>query len=73
MSEAQSVIAENRAWAPTGREQEIDCNLCGSNRNTPVAEENAYSVVRCLDCGMLYVSPQPSEDDLEEFYAQYFP
>jgi SAM-dependent methyltransferase len=73
MSEANSGTIENRAWAPTGREQEVPCNLCGSEDKSLVAEENAYNVVRCSVCGLIYVSPQPSEEDLEEFYAQYFP
>ncbi|MDP6437811.1 MAG: class I SAM-dependent methyltransferase [Gammaproteobacteria bacterium] len=73
MSQPQSGTAENRAWAPTGREQEVDCNLCGSADRCLVAEENQYNVVRCEECGLLYVSPQPTDEDLSEFYAQYFP
>ncbi|MBS95027.1 MAG: hypothetical protein CL799_11345 [Chromatiales bacterium] len=73
MPQPQSGITENRAWAPTGREQDIDCNLCGSSGKRLVAEENRYNVVRCKECGLLYVSPQPTDEDLTEFYAQYFP
>ncbi len=73
MSEVQSGIAENRAWAPTGREQEINCNLCMSSEKALVADENGYKVVRCKSCSLIYVSPQPTDIDLTEFYAQYFP
>jgi len=73
MSETQSSVAENRAWSPTGREQEIDCSICKSKNKKLIAEENGYKVVRCVDCGLVYVSPQPSDVDLHEFYDQYFP
>jgi len=73
MSKSQSSFAENRAWSPTGREKEIDCNICKSKSKKLIAEENGYKVVRCADCGLIYVSPQPSDVDLQEFYDQYFP
>jgi SAM-dependent methyltransferase len=73
MSESQTSVAENRAWSPTGREQEIDCNICKSQNKKLIAVENGYKVVRCADCGLVYVSPQPTNVDLQEFYDQYFP
>jgi 2-polyprenyl-3-methyl-5-hydroxy-6-metoxy-1,4-benzoquinol methylase len=73
MTKIQGGIAENRAWAPTGEEKEIDCDLCGSKKKELIAEENNYRVVRCTECSLIYVSPQPSEHDLQKFYDQYFP
>ena len=48
-----------------------DCNLCGSAHFVRLAEENALPIVRCQDCGLVYVNPRPSDRELLMFYEQY--
>ena len=62
---------ENRRWSLTDL-IEGDCNLCGSTRFVPLAQENGLLIVRCRDCGLIYVNPHPSDGELEKFYGQYY-
>lgn len=65
---------ERRAWSPQGKElRAVGCNLCGSARARWLARENGLDVVRCRECGLVYVTPQPSQRELERFYADYYP
>lgn len=61
-----------QVWRPSGREKEIACDLCGTAGARALSLENGYCVRRCA-CGLVYVSPQPDDEDLAQFYAQYFP
>ncbi|MBN2301126.1 MAG: class I SAM-dependent methyltransferase [Lentisphaerae bacterium] len=48
------------------------CDLCGSNRKKPVLLENEATLCRCLDCGLYYVSPRPSDKALAAYYEKYY-
>lgn len=61
-----------QVWKPTGNERPVPCALCGASNAPVLSEENGYLVRRC-SCGLVYVSPQPSAEDLSLFYGQYFP
>lgn len=61
-----------QVWKPTGEERPVPCALCGAAGAPTLAEENGYLVRRCA-CGLVFVSPQPSAEDLSLFYGQYFP
>ncbi|WP_332742528.1 class I SAM-dependent methyltransferase [Hydrogenophaga sp.] len=37
--------------------ESINCPCCGTNSNTPWGEELGFSVVRCIECRLLYVNP----------------
>jgi len=64
---------EQRAWSPDGHElREVACNLCGSDARRPLAIENGLEVVRCRRCGLVYVTPQPTAEELARFYDEYF-
>jgi len=45
------------------------CGLCGSSRRTTRFEEPPYRVVRCSDCGLVYVTPRLRPEVLPEVYA----
>lgn len=49
----------------------VSCRACSSSHYRPYLEGRGYTVVRCQDCGLLYVNPQPSLRELEEYYADY--
>lgn len=42
----------------------VVCYNCGSSRNEPYAEENGFHLVKCSECGLLYVNPRPSDDEI---------
>lgn len=60
--------------------QQIDCPLCGASHSTllfrardillSVPGEFAY--VRCDHCGLAYLNPQPSPDELGPHYAELY-
>ncbi|HEV8550975.1 MAG TPA: class I SAM-dependent methyltransferase [Polyangiaceae bacterium] len=50
------------AAAPSGGELvRVGCYQCGSQKARPYAEENGFQLVKCAGCGLLYVSPRPSD------------
>ena len=59
----------------------VACNLCGSNRLTPVYEmpdrrffpREFFTVVECDECGLGFVNPRPSRDEIQRHYPpEYF-
>jgi SAM-dependent methyltransferase len=49
----------------------VDCPICGSARCTPYLEGRGYSLVRCPNCKLRYINPQPSDHELQKFYAEF--
>ena len=47
------------------------CNLCGGEEAAPVASDNGLPVVRCRNCGLVYVTHHPSEEALLDLYGEY--
>ncbi len=43
---------------------DVACYYCGSSNRAYYANENGYNLVKCRGCGLLYVTPRPSDDDL---------
>ncbi len=43
---------------------------CGEDRSIPLCLKNGYQVVRCLECGLIYVDPMPSENEIHDLYRQ---
>lgn len=35
--------------------------------------ENLLPIVKCRNCGLVYVNPKPKEEELQKFYDKYFP
>jgi hypothetical protein len=52
----------------------IPCPVCQSNGNKKLAfTKNSYTIYVCAECTLLFVSPQPSPDDLKKIYTvDYF-
>jgi len=46
------------------------CPLCAQKEFVFVTRENGLSILRCK-CGLYFVNPQPSEEDLYRFYNDY--
>lgn len=45
---------------------EVPCYNCGSNSRSLYAVENGCNLVKCCDCGLLYVCPRPTEEEIAE-------
>lgn len=58
----------------TTKAKGTECNLCGSDRQKPFSETRDYisgetfRVVRCEECGLVYVDPQPPLENLHRYY-----
>ncbi|MEW6100981.1 MAG: methyltransferase domain-containing protein [Candidatus Omnitrophota bacterium] len=61
--------------------EHIKCNLCGrddynllfKSRDKILSIGPEFNLVRCKNCGFVYVNPRPTPNSLQEFYpAQYF-
>jgi 2-polyprenyl-3-methyl-5-hydroxy-6-metoxy-1,4-benzoquinol methylase len=49
------------------------CHVCGGVRFYYLFSASDYRVVRCDDCGLVFLNPQPSDDELARIYsADYF-
>jgi len=49
------------------------CHVCGGARFYYLFSAADYRVVRCDDCGLVFLNPQPSDDELARIYsADYF-
>lgn len=45
------------------------CPLCASQTSGPYLMKNGFHLVRCRDCGLIYVAPMPAAADLRAHYA----
>lgn len=69
--------AEDAYWIP----EECPCPLCDSPRRTVVAPalrdveyrlEGQFQAARCLECGFVYLSRRPREQDLPTYYTRAY-
>jgi 2-polyprenyl-3-methyl-5-hydroxy-6-metoxy-1,4-benzoquinol methylase len=53
--------------------QTAACSICGSDLHRVLFERFGRNVVQCSGCGVQFLDPQPTDEDLERIYtAQYF-
>lgn len=69
MSDAASPTVD---IAPPAAAGDGACLVCGSVRRARRFVQRGYPVYRCLDCGLQYVSPTPSAQQLSEHYARNY-
>ncbi|MGD1716338.1 class I SAM-dependent methyltransferase [Dapis sp. BLCC M172] len=44
---------------------EVKCYHCGSEKYNFYDTENGFNLVKCLDCGLLYVNPCPIQEEID--------
>jgi 2-polyprenyl-3-methyl-5-hydroxy-6-metoxy-1,4-benzoquinol methylase len=49
----------------------VDCRICGSSSFSNYLQGRGYQIVECLECGLRYINPQPTDRELREFYAGF--
>lgn len=55
-------------WAGFPRER-TPCVLCGSTEADTLSFRRSWPVVRCRECGLVYLAERPDESALQELYA----
>jgi SAM-dependent methyltransferase len=45
---------------------EVPCYNCGSSSRNLYATENGCNLAKCVNCGLLYVSPRPTDGEIAE-------
>lgn len=63
---------KNLPDADSGSSVQEPCNICGSTVRQPYCEENGLNLVRCNQCGFVYVYPQPFWRSLHELYDESY-
>ena len=51
---------------------ERTCPLCGTGNPAPYCEKNGFTILRCSTCGLAFVSDEPSEEQLKQFYLESY-
>jgi SAM-dependent methyltransferase len=49
----------------------VPCHVCSGTDDATYIEARGYRIARCKNCGLWFVNPQPTVDELREFYATY--
>ena len=52
--------------------ESVRCALCGADDTRPVAEIDALHIVRCRQCGLVYVNPRYPEGLLQGIYTEQY-
>jgi SAM-dependent methyltransferase len=60
--------------------EEVPCNLCGSTESLPLytLRDTGYGVPgefvlrRCLHCGLMYLSPRPTQETIAAYYPEKY-
>lgn len=62
--------------------EHVKCDLCGSDdasllfaaRDINLSKKGLFNIVRCKKCGLVYVNPRPTKQEIGKFYPDtYFP
>lgn len=53
--------------------ENVNCNLCGENdyKTFKVFSDN-YKLVKCNNCGLVYLNPRPKEEEMSEEYNENY-
>lgn len=50
----------------------VNCNLCNSDNYKRLYHIQGVNIVQCNNCGLIYVNPRPSEDELGQLYTKAY-
>ena len=57
----------------TGSPLSPRCHVCGSTTSETFIRQHRFAIVKCTDCGLRYLYPQPEEVELSRLYGrEYF-
>jgi SAM-dependent methyltransferase len=49
----------------------VPCHICSSTDHATYMEARGYRIVQCRKCGLWFVNPQPTVEELRQFYTTY--
>ena len=61
--------------------EHVDCDLCGCSKYQTIyrkpdnwiwPNQFEYPVVKCIDCGLVYVNPRPIQEEMSKFYPKEY-
>jgi len=52
--------------------EKIDCIFCKIDQARPIRRVDGYDIVRCKNCGFVYVNPRPPEKMLKAIYSDNY-
>ena len=54
----------------------VTCHLCGADETELVTNKTRYktscTIVRCKKCGLVYMNPRPTEEEVVKFYSEVY-
>ncbi len=50
----------------------VNCCLCNSSEHMVIGEDNSFKIVKCKECGFMYVNPRPNQESLRRYYNRYY-
>lgn len=51
--------------------QYIACNLCGNRRTRALYQIRTFTIVKCLNCGLVYLNPRPHPEQMMRVYDSH--
>jgi len=51
--------------------ESVSCNLCQRDDTLFLVEQRGFRIVRCRECGLVYVNPRPASEELVSLYGTY--
>ncbi len=49
--------------------EHTNCGLCKSNRYAIFKEIDGYKLVKCRNCGLIYLNPRPGQEEISKQYS----
>ena len=47
----------------------VKCVICDSDHSRKLLSKNSYNITKCKNCGLVYVNPRPTKDELVAIYS----
>ena len=48
--------------------QQVNCDLCGRTNSIPLFTKGSFTIVRCINCGLIYINPRLDDASIKELY-----
>ena len=60
--------------------EDVNCNLCGADntkvmfhaRDRNVRGSSSFKIVKCKECGLVYLNPRPDKDEIRKCYPPWY-
>lgn len=52
--------------------KQINCNLCDKKQEKLILKKSKNKIVKCKNCGLIYINPQPSWKEIIGFYDEHY-